>query len=126
MNPYKLLGLKSNATDAQIRGAWRAKARQWHPDRCASPWANRVSAAVNEAAETLLDPAKRKVVNLQLALEALRSSRPRPVAAPAAPATTEGPMMKIVSQHARNLDPLAQIGFVLLAAILDRELAKTP
>jgi curved DNA-binding protein CbpA len=125
MNPYKVLGVEANATEAEIRAAWRAKARQWHPDRCSSSLGARVSVAINQAAETLIDPAKRKVVNRELALEALRAIQ-RTATVPAAPGTPEGPMMKLVSLYAPRMDPLSQVGFVLLATILDRELGKTP
>ena len=58
---YRVLGIKRNADDKQIRQAFRELARKYHPDL--NPDSNRAEAnfkAVNEAYEVLSDPDSRK------------------------------------------------------------------
>ena len=62
-SPYEVLGLAPSATDDQIRAAYVALARQFHPDQHpdASPaeraiW-DQAMTRVNEAYNTLKDPA---------------------------------------------------------------------
>ena len=58
---YRVLGIKRNADDKQIRHAFRELARKYHPDL--NPDSNRAEAnfkAVNEAYEVLSDPDSRK------------------------------------------------------------------
>ena len=67
-NPFEVLGLKGLATPDEIRSAYRALARQCHPDMIQDP-------AEKEAAQT-------RMVALNLAYEeALRLASPRPHAA---------------------------------------------
>lgn len=56
---YALLGLPRNATDEQIKKAFRRMAMEYHPDRNASAEANERFKEVNEAYEVLSDPQKR-------------------------------------------------------------------
>ena len=53
MNAYKLLNLPPTATKAEIRAAYRALARRWHPDRFQEgperDWANDKMAEINAA-----------------------------------------------------------------------------
>ena len=62
---YRVLGIKTNADDKQIRQAFRELARKYHPDL--NPDSNRAEAnfkAVNEAYEVLSDPDSRKKYDL--------------------------------------------------------------
>ena len=62
---YRVLGIKRNADDKQIRQAFRELARKYHPDL--NPDSNRAEAnfkAVNEAYEVLSDPDSRKKYDL--------------------------------------------------------------
>jgi len=64
-NPFEVLGLKGLATPDEIRSAYRALARQCHPDMIQDP-------SAKEAAQT-------RMVALNLAYEeALRLASPRP------------------------------------------------
>ncbi len=58
---YKVLGLDKNASDADIKKAYRKLARQYHPDLNPNDAsANKTFQQVNEANEVLSDPDKRK------------------------------------------------------------------
>lgn len=86
MNHYERLGVSPQATHAEIRAAYRALARRFHPDRLPSASAVDSTAMhqVNESWRVLSDPVRRADYD--------RSLRPRP-AAPAAPpaAPVSGP-----------------------------------
>jgi len=59
---YKTLGVAENASDGQIKKAYRKLAMQYHPDRNSGneKWANEKFKEVNEAYGVLGDPQKRK------------------------------------------------------------------
>ena len=59
---YKTLGVTENASDGEIKKAYRKLAMQYHPDRNPEneKWANEKFKEVNEAYGVLGDPQKRK------------------------------------------------------------------
>ena len=58
---YKILGVKNNATQEEIRKAFRKQAKKYHPDvNKDDPHAQEKFQALNEANEVLGDPEKRK------------------------------------------------------------------
>ena len=59
---YQVLGVPKNATDDQIKKAYRKLAMQYHPDRNLGKekWANEKFKEINEAYGVLGDPQKRK------------------------------------------------------------------
>jgi curved DNA-binding protein len=57
---YDILGVKPDATDAEIKSAYRKLARKYHPDVSKEAGAEEKFKAVNEASEALKDPAKRR------------------------------------------------------------------
>ena len=58
---YQILGVDRNATGAEIKKAFRALARKYHPDVAKNiPKAEDKFSAVNEANEVLSDPVKRR------------------------------------------------------------------
>lgn len=60
-DPYSVLGVKQNADDAEIKAAWRAKAKTVHPDHNqGDPSATSRFAEIGQAYEVLKDPARRK------------------------------------------------------------------
>jgi hypothetical protein len=59
MNPYDVLGVPSNATDAQIKAAYRKLVKQYHPDVSDHSTATATIAEINEAYDILGDPEKR-------------------------------------------------------------------
>ena len=62
---YKVLGVDSNASQAEIKKAYRRLAKIHHPDKNGnSPESNKRFQALNEANEVLGDPEKRKKYDL--------------------------------------------------------------
>jgi len=57
---YAVLGLKKDATDDQIKKAFRKLARQYHPDQNKAPEAEKRFKEVTEAHDVLSDPKSRK------------------------------------------------------------------
>ena len=59
-DPYKTLGLSANATEAEIKQAYRKLARQWHPDQFQNPSEKQKAEAeikrINIAYSQLKDP----------------------------------------------------------------------
>jgi DnaJ homolog subfamily B member 6 len=63
---YDLLDLKSDATNQQIKKAYRKKALKWHPDKNTVPnqeHAKKMFRKVSEAYQILVDPEKRQSYN---------------------------------------------------------------
>jgi molecular chaperone DnaJ len=56
---YAILGLPRNATDEQLKKAYRKMAMEFHPDRNGSPGADEQFKEINEAYEVLSDAHKR-------------------------------------------------------------------
>ncbi|MEO8746055.1 MAG: DnaJ domain-containing protein, partial [Rhodanobacter sp.] len=57
---YEILGVKPEATEAEIKAAYRKLARKYHPDRSKESGAEEKFKAVNEANEVLRDTEKRR------------------------------------------------------------------
>jgi curved DNA-binding protein CbpA len=56
---YELLGVKSSATQTEIRAAFRTLIRKYHPDRNPEPGAAEYARMLNEAHAVLGDEGKR-------------------------------------------------------------------
>src|SRR3954469_9942968 len=56
---YVILGVERNATDAQIKAAFRKAAQKWHPDVNSDPEAQERFKEINEAYQVLSDPERR-------------------------------------------------------------------
>ena len=61
---YEILEVPKNASETEIKKAYRALSLKYHPDRNKTPEANTISSKINEAYETLSDPQKRKQYDL--------------------------------------------------------------
>ena len=57
---YNLLGVPRDATEEQIRRAFRGLAMEWHPDRNKAKDAAARFKEINEAYQVLIDPEKRR------------------------------------------------------------------
>ena len=56
---YAVLGVGFDATEAELRSAWRTAVKKWHPDRNPSPEAHSKMAQINQAWEVLGNPERR-------------------------------------------------------------------
>ena len=61
MDFYDVLGVSENASDTDIKQAYRSLSFKFHPDRNSSPEAGDRIREINEAYETLIDKTKRKL-----------------------------------------------------------------
>ncbi len=57
---YELLGITKDATDSEIKKAYRKMAMKWHPDKNSSEHAEAVFKGIGEAYEILSDPEQRR------------------------------------------------------------------
>lgn len=73
---YAVLGVKSTATDDEIRKAYRKKALQFHPDKNSSTTAEETFKEINKAYEILGDADKRRTYDLQQQKSSHSSSFP--------------------------------------------------
>ena len=75
MNLYAVLGLDQDASDEEIRRAYRQAVLRWHPDRNPDPDAASTFHAVQEAYERLRDPALRSSYGVESEPHAVRKVR---------------------------------------------------
>lgn len=66
MNYYELLGVSNNATEEQIKAAYKKEMKKWHPDINKDEKAVSMSMKLNEAKEVLLNKEKREEYDLFL------------------------------------------------------------
>ncbi|WP_315850233.1 DnaJ domain-containing protein [Mycoplasma struthionis] len=59
---YEVLGVSKNATEKEIKSAYRKLAMQYHPDRNKEPGAEEKFKEATEAYEVLSDPDKKKKI----------------------------------------------------------------
>ena len=60
-NYYEILGITKNASEEQVRKAFRGLAMEWHPDRNRAEGAEERFKEINEAYQVLIDPKKRQM-----------------------------------------------------------------
>jgi molecular chaperone DnaJ len=83
---YATLGVRPDATAAEIRDAYRSLARRYHPDH--EPAAAEKMAAINEAYRVLGEPSRRAVYDAALrGAESPAAPVPRPASTIAGPAS---------------------------------------
>ena len=59
MNLYKILGVHENATEQEIKKAYKKLAKQYHPDKCSTSECEEKFKEINTAHEVLSDKEKR-------------------------------------------------------------------
>ena len=75
---YQILGVSKNATEAEIKGAYRKLAKQHHPDKNKdNPASIEAFKDINEAYEVLSDPQKRNSTTSTDTQEAFHRERLR-------------------------------------------------
>lgn len=73
---YSVLAAGRNATEDELKTAYRRMVMQWHPDRCKEPNAHEQFIAIQRAWDVLKDPNKRERYNAGLMLEeSLRNNK---------------------------------------------------
>ncbi|KAI0066918.1 DnaJ-domain-containing protein [Artomyces pyxidatus] len=76
LNAYDLLGVKIEATDGEIKTAYRQRSRKVHPDRNrGDPEAGRKFHELNQAYELLLDPLRRLALDAKIRVVEARKQR---------------------------------------------------
>ncbi|KAI0659170.1 DnaJ domain-containing protein [Cubamyces menziesii] len=76
VNPYELLGLAIEASEQEIRTAYRQRSLKVHPDRNrGNPDAARKFHELHQAQELLLDPLRRLALDAKLRLKEARKAR---------------------------------------------------
>ncbi|KZT19941.1 DnaJ-domain-containing protein [Neolentinus lepideus HHB14362 ss-1] len=76
IDPYELVGVTAEATEAEIRKAYRQKSLKVHPDRNPDlPDAAKKFHELTQAYELLLDPLRRMAIDAKLRLKAARKER---------------------------------------------------
>ena len=64
---HRILGIKQNATDDEIKKAYRRKAMEYHPDRNSSPDSQEMFIRVTEAYEYLMShPYRRNITEEEI------------------------------------------------------------
>eukprot|EP00818_Percolomonas_sp_WS_P005523 CAMPEP_0117454666 /NCGR_PEP_ID=MMETSP0759-20121206/10929_1 /TAXON_ID=63605 /ORGANISM="Percolomonas cosmopolitus, Strain WS" /LENGTH=416 /DNA_ID=CAMNT_0005247881 /DNA_START=238 /DNA_END=1488 /DNA_ORIENTATION=- len=63
-SPYDLLGISKNATKDEVKKAFFAKAKKYHPDVCKEENAKELFAELNNAYQILKDDEKRKIYDM--------------------------------------------------------------
>jgi len=61
MDYYEILGVSKNASEAEIKSAYRKQALKWHPDRNKDPGAAEKFKEINKAFEVLSNPQKKQM-----------------------------------------------------------------
>lgn len=77
MNCYNTLGISPYATADEVRQAYLALAKKYHPDKNKSPEATDRMAEINLAYETLCDGQKRRQYNIQCGIAIVDAPAPK-------------------------------------------------
>ena len=101
---YEVLGVSKNATDHEIKVAYRKQALKWHPDRNKSTEATEKFKEINKAFEVLSDPNKKQRYD-QYGAEAFERNQSAPGG------SAGGPFSYTYSSNFGGENPFEGVGF---------------
>ncbi len=100
-NYYQVLGVNRDATDEEIRRAYRKLAMEYHPDRNPGreKWANEKFKEINKAYEVLSNPQERAAYDASLYAQAQTIHKPyRPARPPAVDPKYPEELVRVILQ----------------------------
>ncbi|WP_238373697.1 J domain-containing protein, partial [Kingella kingae] len=113
---YDNLHLAPDASEAEIRQAYRRLSKQYHPDLNTAPDAHRIMQLINQAYEVLSDPKKRTEHDLWIAQQ--RMARVADAMANNRPATPDVVLTPTEATPSKTKSPKKHTGVIALAVLL--------
>lgn len=74
-NYYQILGVKYDASEEQIKAAYKLKAKIYHPDVSSIPDAGEIFKHISNAKDVLLDPNKRIMYDYKIGIKGFKQQQ---------------------------------------------------